>query len=518
MGTSKNKKFQRILVANRGEIAVRVARTVRELGMTPLAVFSDPDRCAPHVRIASEAVRLGPAAASESYLRAELILDAAKRLRADAIHPGYGFLSENAAFVEAVEAEGITFIGPSPAAMRSMGSKTAARKLMIEASVPVVPGTEALDCEEDAQKAAAKMGFPVMLKASAGGGGKGMRLVFEAADLGSALRAAKSEARSAFGDDAVYMEKAIIDPRHIEIQIFSDHDGNHIWLGERECSMQRRHQKVIEETPSPVVDDALREKMGTVACRAAAAVDYVGAGTVEFLLDQENNFYFLEMNTRLQVEHPVTEMCTGLDLVAKQIKVAAGAPLGLTQEQVERKGHAIEARLYAEDPSRGFIPSPGMLHRFDLPHGPGVRVDSGFVSGNEVSGHYDPMIAKIIAWGEDRNSARRRLIWALRDTVAHGIVTNRSFLQNLLASPDFISGDYHTGSIASWMEAEQPESEHKSAAHGSKAISIQDAAQAAMVVHAYRRDRMQARQTAASGDRRVLASGWRHGPRRWRAS
>ena len=496
------KKFKRVLIANRGEIAVRVARTLRELGIETVAVYSDADRRAPHVLVADYAYRVGPAPAPESYLRTDVILDVAKRAEVDAIHPGYGFLSENASFVEAVEEAGITFIGPSPHAMRVMGSKTGAREAMIAAGVPVVPGSEgAIGDEDEALKVAGEIGYPVMLKASAGGGGKGMRLVHTSEELPKAFRAAASEAKNAFGDETVYIEKAVLEPRHIEVQILGGPDGRSVWLGERECSMQRRHQKVIEETPSVFVDEDLRRQMGEVACRAADAVDYVGAGTVEFLMDRDHNFYFLEMNTRLQVEHPVTELCCGIDLVEAQVRIAQGEPLGFTQDEIKRTGHAIEARLYAEDPSQNFLPSPGHIHELHFPHWPGVRIDCGVSQGFEVPRYYDPMIAKVIAYGEDREQARRRLHRALEETAVKGITTNNRFLIELLDSKEFISGDYHTGSIAELMAQEAPEPSERE----------KDIATIAAVIQTFTQDRQSARSVATGADSAPTGSGsgWR---------
>ncbi|HMT07313.1 MAG TPA: biotin carboxylase N-terminal domain-containing protein, partial [Pyrinomonadaceae bacterium] len=379
--------FKKILIANRGEIACRVIRACRDMGVATVAVFSDVDADALHVRMADEAYNIGPAPSSESYLRRDKIIEVAKQSGAEAIHPGYGFLSENAEFVREVTASGITFIGPPPEAMEGLGGKMSARKIAIAAGVPVVPGTtEPLTSFEEAKEIAASFGYPVMLKASAGGGGKGMRLVTDEGELKSALENSQSEALASFGDDAVYVEKAVMRPRHIEIQVFSDTHGNHVHLGERECSIQRRHQKVIEEAPSPINDANLRAEMGSAAVKVAAAVNYVGAGTVEFLVsDVDRSFYFLEMNTRLQVEHPVTELVTGFDLVREQINVAWGEKLSFTQDDVELKGHAIECRVYAEDPENNFLPSPGKITRLRLPQGPGVRDDGGIYEGAEVS-------------------------------------------------------------------------------------------------------------------------------------
>jgi acetyl-CoA carboxylase, biotin carboxylase subunit len=494
------KKITRVLIANRGEIAVRIARTLREMGITPIAVYSEVDRTAPHVRACELAVELGPAPANESYLVIDKILAAAKQTGADAIHPGYGFLSENAGFAEAVTRAGLTFIGPSADAMRVMGSKTGARRAVTAAKVPVVPGTPPMASVEEARSEAKKLGYPVMIKASSGGGGKGMRLVASEAELESAYRGARSEAKSAFGDDTVYLEKAILEPKHIEIQIFGGPDGKAVWLGERECSMQRRHQKVIEETPSPAIDEATRAAMGAVAVRAAEAVAYTGAGTCEFLFDPASkNFYFLEMNTRLQVEHPVTELCCGTDLVEAQVRVARGEPLPWRQEQIVRRGHAIEARLYAEDPSRNFMPSPGDIVDLVLPQGPGVRVDCGVASGFTVPRFYDPMIAKIAVWAEDRERARKKLLRALAETAVKGITTNGAFLRTLLAAPSFADGTYHTGSIVELMAAgSAPTSEHASVV-----------GMLAAVVQQYRKDLEKSRQAAQGGARGGRSSAWR---------
>ncbi len=491
------KTFKRVLIANRGEIAVRVARTLRDMDIMPIAVYSDADRGALHVRACEFAMHLGPAPARESYLDIDKVLAAAKKAKADAIHPGYGFLSENAGFAQAVADAGITFIGPPPAAMRTMGSKTGAREAMKKAGVPVVPGSDgAIPTEEAARKFADSIGYPVMLKASAGGGGKGMRAVYKAEDLASAYRAARSEAKSAFGDDSVYIEKVIVRPRHVEIQIFGGPDGKCVWLGERECSMQRRHQKVIEETPSMAIDETIRRKMGEVACRAGDAVNYVGAGTCEFLVDASGAFYFLEMNTRLQVEHPVTELCCGLDLVEAQVKTAQGMPLAFTQDSIRRSGHAIEARIYAEDADRNFMPAPGHISELVLPHGPGVRVDCGVSSNSEVTRFYDPMIAKVTVWAEDRERARRRLQRALSETAVKGVITNGAFLRRLLDHPDFIKGDYHTGTIAEMM-----------AAPAVKVPSeLVDVAVVAAVVNNFRRD---ARSLTPGGQGTSRSQGWR---------
>jgi geranyl-CoA carboxylase alpha subunit len=437
-----------LLVANRGEIALRIVRTARAMGLRTVAVYSDADANAPHVRYADQAVRIGPAPAHESYLSIEKILDAAKASGATAIHPGYGFLSENAAFAQAVADAGLTFVGPPAAAIDTMGDKARAKRRMIEAGVPCVPGYQGEDQSEKAfVAAAAKAGFPLMVKAAAGGGGRGMRLVERAGDLPDALKLARSEAENGFSNGDLILEKAIVRPRHVEIQVFADAHDNVIHLGERDCSVQRRHQKVIEEAPCPVMTPDLRESMGRAAVEAARAVGYVGAGTVEFLLDEAGVFYFLEMNTRLQVEHPVTEMITGLDLVALQLRVARGEPLGIKQRDVSFGGHAIEVRLYAEDPEAGFLPSAGPVHLFRLPSGEGIRIDAGVETGGEVSSHYDPMIAKIIAHGSTRDEARRRLILALGSTAVFGPRTNRDFLIDALARPAFVEGKTTTAFI-----------------------------------------------------------------------
>ncbi len=446
--------FKKILIANRGEIACRVIRACRELGIRTVAVYSDADKAALHVRMADEAFHIGPSASSESYLRHDEILDVAKESGADAIHPGYGFLSENAEFVREVTASGIKFIGPPPEAMEGMGGKISARKIAIEAGVPVVPGTTApLKSYDEARETAASFGYPVMLKASAGGGGKGMRLVSEESELRSALETAQSEAAASFGDDAVYIEKAIVRPRHIEIQVFSDSHGNHVYLGERECSIQRRHQKVIEEAPSPIDSAELRQRMGECAVMVAKAVNYEGAGTVEFLVsDVDRSFYFLEMNTRLQVEHPVTELVTGIDLVREQIFVAAGCKLSFSQEDVVLRGHAIECRVYAEDADAGFLPSPGKITRLRLPQGPGVRDDGGIYEGAEVSIYYDPMISKFAVYGRDRAEAIDRMRRALLEYEVNGIKTTLPFFREVMDDGVFIRGDLDTGFINAFME------------------------------------------------------------------
>ncbi|WP_233605328.1 acetyl/propionyl/methylcrotonyl-CoA carboxylase subunit alpha [Corallococcus sp. AB030] len=435
-------KIRKVLVANRGEIAIRVMRTCKDLGIATVAVYSEADRSALHVRTADQAYFVGPPPSRESYLVQERILEVAKESGADAIHPGYGFLSENASFVRACEKAGIIFIGPPAAAMDAMGEKTRARANMIKAGVPVVPGTtEPIATIEEAREYAQQIGFPIMLKAAGGGGGKGMRRVEGLADFDSAWRSAKSEALNAFGNDAVYIEKYLEKPHHVEIQVFADQYGNTIHLNERECSAQRRHQKVVEETPSPILTPEMRAKMGEVAVKAAKAVNYVGAGTVEFLVDVHRNFYFLEMNTRLQVEHPVTEWVTGLDLVAMQIRAAEGEKLPLFEAPTPR-GHAIEVRVYAEDPSRNFMPSPGKIHALRVPSGPNVRDDSGVFAGFTVPNYYDPMISKLSVWGATREEAIARAKRALSEYVVKGITTNIRYLHGILSHPEFVGGDY----------------------------------------------------------------------------
>jgi acetyl-CoA carboxylase, biotin carboxylase subunit len=442
--------FKRILIANRGEIAVRVIRACRELGIESVAVFSEADRAALHVREADYAVPIGPPPAAESYLKIDHILEAAARTGADAIHPGYGFFSENAGFARAVAAAGIVFIGPPPAAIEQMGDKVEARKLMAAAGVPVVPGSpDTLEGEAAVRAVAATIGFPIMLKAAAGGGGKGMRLVERADDLASAVRAVASEARSSFGDGRFYVEKFVNRPRHIEVQVFADRAGHTVHLFERECSIQRRHQKVVEESPSSFITPAMRAAMGEVAVRAARAVGYVGAGTIEFLADAERNFYFLEMNTRIQVEHPVTEMVTGVDLVKLQIEVAAGAPLPFKQEDLAQHGWALECRVYAEDAAAGFVPAPGRIETMLLPSGPGVRVDAGVYAGAEVSVFYDPMIAKLATWGRNREEAIARMRRALSEfTIVGELSTNLDFHRWITNHPRFLAGDFDTNFIA----------------------------------------------------------------------
>jgi acetyl-CoA carboxylase biotin carboxylase subunit len=443
--------FRRLLIANRGEIAVRVVRACREMGISPIAVYSEVDAQALHVRMADEAYLIGAATASESYLNVERILEAAKKSGAEAVHPGYGFLAENAEFAQACANAGLVFVGPPPKAMRDLGLKTEARKLMQAAGVPVVPGTvEPVASIDDLRRQADDIGFPVALKAVAGGGGKGLRIVPEASGLEAAFRQAMNEAGAAFGNAAVYLERAIDRPRHVEVQILADQHGQCVHLGERDCSLQRRHQKVIEESPSPAVDESLRRRMGEVAVRAAQASGYTNAGTVEFLLAPDKNFYFLEVNARLQVEHPVTELVTGIDLVREQLRIAAGEPLGYDQSAIQPRGYAVECRVYAEDPASGFLPSTGQLLGYRPPGGPGVRVDSGVEEGASISVYYDPMIAKLIVWAADRPRGLARMARALREFLVLGVRTSIPLHQWLVSHPAFLAGEVDT----SWLERE----------------------------------------------------------------
>lgn len=439
------RKINKILVANRGEIAIRIMRTCREMNIATVAVFSDADRTSMHVRYADEAYYIGPAPSKESYLRADKIIDVALKSKADAIHPGYGFLSENAEFAKLCNENNIIFIGPSAEVIVAMGDKIQARKAMIAAGVPVVPGTtEAISSEDEALKIIKEIGLPVMIKASAGGGGKGMRLVKEEAEILSSVRAARSEALAAFNDDAVYIEKYVSSPHHIEFQVMGDQHGNVIHLFERECSIQRRHQKMVEETPSPLMTPELRAKMGQDAVSAAQAVNYVGAGTIEFLVDDQLNYYFLEMNTRLQVEHPITERVTGVDLVKQQILVAEGHPIQYKQEDLSQKGHAIECRIYAEDSDNNFMPSAGRIHNITEPLGLGVRTDGYVYEGYEIPIHYDPMISKLIVWASNREEAIQRMRRALYEYKITGVKTSIKFLERIMDSEDFRGGNYDT--------------------------------------------------------------------------
>src|SRR6185369_15491433 len=446
--------FKKILIANRGEIAVRIARSCRELGISPVAVYSDADRASLHVRVADQAIHIGPSPSSESYLVIDKIIGAAKKSGAEAIHPGYGFLSENAEFAEAVERSGLAFIGPPASAMKLMSSKTNARQTARAAGAPLVPGTVSpLASAAEAEQVAGEVGYPVMLKAASGGGGKGMRLVRSQNEMASAFLLTQSEAASSFGDPAVYIEKYIESPRHIEIQLIGDRFGNIVYLGERECSLQRRHQKVLEECPSPIMDQDLRRRMGESAVSIARAAGYQNAGTIEFLVDRERNFFFLEMNTRLQVEHPVTELVTGRDLVHEQILVAAGSELSFKQDEIVMRGAAIECRIYAEDWENDFLPSPGRITRLVSPEGPGVRYDSGSYQGWEVPIFYDPLLAKLCVWAETREGAINRLTRVLNEYAVEGIRTTVPFFRAVVQSKEFRRGEFDTGFIDRFLAA-----------------------------------------------------------------
>ncbi len=440
--------FRKILIANRGEIAVRIARAAREMSVETVAIYHDVDKAMPFVSYSDYAYRLDSESPKSAYLDIEQIIDIAKKSGAEAIHPGYGFLSENADFAQAVLDAGLVFIGPKPMSIRSMGSKTGAREIMAKAGVPIVPGNkEPIATIDEARQIAEKVGYPILIKASAGGGGKGMKAVFSQNELDDAFHSAKREALKSFANDAVYIEKLIENPKHIEIQIVADSHGNYAYLGERDCSIQRRHQKVVEEAPSTVLDDDLRERMGKVAVDAARACDYVNAGTIEFLVDKNKNFYFLEMNTRLQVEHPVTEMVTGIDLAKEQLLIAAGEKLSFSQDDVKIKGHAIECRIYAEDPFSGFLPDIGKINYCRQPGGYGVRVDSGIETGSEVTMHFDPMLAKLITWGRDRFDAIGKMERALRNYKIKGVKTIIPFLLAVVRHPEFKYGYFDTGFI-----------------------------------------------------------------------
>ena len=450
--------FGKVLIANRGEIAVRVIRACRELGIKTVAVFSEADRESLHVLLADEAVPIGPPPATESYLVIDKLIAAARATGAEAVHPGYGFLAENAKFAQACLDAKLTFIGPPPAAIRAMGDKMAARRVAIKMGVPVVPGTEQpVSDDAEAVRVAERVGYPVMLKAAMGGGGKGMRLVRAPGELTGALRAARSEAGAAFGDAAVYIERYVEEPRHIEIQILADAHGGVVYLGERECSIQRRHQKLVEESPSSFVTPEMRRRMGEAACRVAAAVGYVNAGTVEFLVDRERNFYFLEMNTRLQVEHPVTELVTGRDLVKDQLRIAAGEKLGFGQDDVVLHGWAIECRVNAEDPFASFIPSPGKVVGLQAPGGPWVRNDTGVYAGCTISRFYDTLMAKLIVWGPDREAAIARMTRALGEYKVAGVQTTIPILERIIRHPDFVAGRLSTGFMERLLAADKPE-------------------------------------------------------------
>ncbi len=502
--------FKKVLVANRGEIAVRVIRTLREMGIASVAVYSDADRAGLHVRMADEAHPIGPAPAAESYLRAEKIVAVAKECGADAIHPGYGFLSENPILPEACEAAKITFIGPPASAMRQMGSKTAARKRMAEAGVPVTPGAMC-DSTEEATAAAKKIGFPVMLKAASGGGGKGMRLVSNEGEMASAWERARSEAKKFFGDDTVYIEKAIERPRHVEIQVLGDREGNTVHVFERDCSIQRRNQKVVEETPSPAAPPELVAKMGAIAVQGAKAVGYYSAGTFEFLLAPDGNFYFLEMNTRLQVEHPVTELVTGTDLVREMVLIAQGEKLSFAQTDLQSRGAAIQCRVYAEDPASGFLPSPGTIHELTVPSGPGIRDDGGAYPGCTISSFYDPLISKLCVWAPTRARAVQKMRRALSEYVVTGIRTNLAFHQRLFDHPDFVAGQYDTGFLE----------RNKDALLGYETVpeARREAVAVAIAVAASRLERATGVRSAEQGESGARTSPWvaQHRARGWRS-
>jgi len=465
--------MKKILVANRGEIALRIMRSAREMGIATVAVYSEADRAMPFVQYADEAICIGPAPSAQSYLLIDKIINAARQTGADAIHPGYGFLSENARFAQAVNDAGLTFIGPSPAAIETMGSKLAAKQAAQRFGVPMVPGTETpLRSLEEAREVVLKTGFPILIKASAGGGGKGMRVVNAPEELEEQIRLAKSEAMSAFGDDAVFIEKYVGSPRHIEIQVLGDQHGNYVYLFERECSIQRRHQKLIEEAPSSCLTPDIREAMGKCALDVARACSYYGAGTVEFLVDENLDFYFLEMNTRLQVEHPVTEMITGLDLVKEQIRVARGEKLSFSQADLKINGHAIELRICAEDPANNFLPDTGKLITYVRPQGYGVRVDDGYEQGMDIPIYYDPMISKLIAWGADREEARERLLRAIDEYHVKGIRTTLPFGRWALQQPAFIDGNFDTNFIGKYFTAQSLDHTDPDAARAAAILAV----------------------------------------------
>lgn len=466
-------KMKKILVANRGEIALRIMKTIQKMGIKTVAIFSTIDRSAPHVKFADEAVCVGEAPSNESYLKGDKIIEIAKKLGVDGIHPGYGFLSENAAFAEQVEKNGITWIGPGSKAIEIMGSKLAAKDAVKAYDIPLVPGIdEAITDPEKAKKIAREIGFPILIKASAGGGGKGMRVVEQEKDLEDQMKRAISEAESAFGDGAVFIEKYVASPRHIEIQVLADTHGNFIHLFERECSIQRRHQKVVEEAPSVVLDSKLRKQMGKAAIKVAKACDYVGAGTVEFLFDENKDFYFLEMNTRLQVEHPVTEFITGVDLVAEQIKIARGEKLKFSQEDLIIKGHALELRVYAEDPMDNFLPSVGKLEKYKIPDGPNIRVDNGFEEGMEIPIYYDPMLAKLITYGKNREEAIQLMLKAIADYEVEGAMTTLPFGKFVFEHEAFKTGDFDTHFVKKYYSAEKLENEIKEEARLAALVAL----------------------------------------------
>ena len=477
-----HRMFKKILIANRGEIAVRIVRACREMGISPVAVYSDPDRASLHVRLADQAIHIGPPPSHESYLVIEKIIDAATKSGAEAIHPGYGFLSENAEFAESVEKAGLVLIGPPASAMKVMGSKTSARRAAQEAGAVVVPGTlTAIASAEEAAQLAEKIGYPIMLKAASGGGGKGLRLVSSHDEIASAFSLAGSEAASSFNDASIYIEKYIDSPRHIEIQLIGDRFGNMVYLGERECSLQRRHQKVVEECPSPIVDTEMRRRMGEAAVSIARAAGYVNAGTIEFLVDPERNFYFLEMNTRLQVEHPVTELVTGRDLVQEQIRVAAGERLSFTQDDIVMRGAAIECRIYAEDSENNFMPSPGRITKLVTPAGPGVRYDSGSYQGWEVPIYYDPLLAKLCVWAETRETAINRLMRVLNEYTVEGIRTTVPFFRAVVQSEEFRRGEFDTGFIDRFLSSRLSENASRD---GHEDAAMADIAAIASILHA----------------------------------
>jgi acetyl-CoA carboxylase biotin carboxylase subunit len=486
--------FNKVLIANRGEIAVRVIRACRELGMNTVAVYSEADRAALHVRQSDEAYLLGPAAARDSYLRIDKMIEIAKRTEAGAIHPGYGFLAERDDFAQAVEDAGIVFIGPRPSAIAAMGDKAVARATVAAAGVPVVPGTEGEGDLSDADllEVAPDIGFPLLIKATAGGGGKGMREVNKLEEMPGLLESARREAEASFGDGNVYLEKLIEGARHIEFQILADSHGNVIHLGERECSLQRRHQKLLEESPSPFMNDELRVYMGEVACKAAKAVDYLNAGTIEFLVDKDQNFYFLEMNTRLQVEHPVTELVTGIDIVKEQIRIARGRKLRYTQEDIQLNGWAMECRINAEDPYANFVPSTGVLNSLIPPSGPGVRVDTGVYAGFEISPYYDSLISKLICWGETRGETILRMRRALEEYRILGVKTNIPFHQNIMDSHRFIAGSFDTRFVEDRFSMDSPEEEREHlmtiAAVMATLVAHREGQQAAQIVRRGKRD------------------------------
>ena len=462
--------MKKVLVANRGEIALRIMRSLKEMGIKTVAVYSEADRKAPHVRFADEAVLLGPPPSSESYLLMDKIIEASKKLGVDGIHPGYGFLSENGIFAEKVKEAGITFIGPSVKAIEMMGNKLAAKKAALEYDVPMLPGTpDAISDKKEAEKIAAKIGFPVLIKAAAGGGGKGMRVVQKAEELSEQMDRAVSEAQASFGDGSVFLEKYVAAPKHIEIQVLSDSHGNHLYLFERECSIQRRHQKVVEEAPSAILTPEKRKQMGEAATRIARACEYTGAGTVEFLMDENQDFFFLEMNTRLQVEHPVTEMITGVDLVKEQVRIARGEKLSFTQDDLKISGHAIELRIYAEDPSNNFLPDIGKLHTYRTPDGPGIRVDSGYEEGIDIPVYYDPMIAKLSVHANTREEALAKMLRAIDDYKIEGVRNTLSFGRFVMKHEAFISGKFDTGFVPKYFTADKLE---ESTADGMLAAAI----------------------------------------------